>query len=249
MRAVLVLLTLLASVVAINATTVISLCPTGVTTGCSGTYSYQYIGENGHTYSGSPVVMSLTSTFTGWVNRGSGKWVSIADAAALAPEGMQLFDPQHSPPVYDKDQDGNDITSDPLDTGSGHSWTHGYLVSYTFTFDAPAFRPGTARLAGAWAADDGGMGATGVFMNNVLVDAIPAWGTGSYAALHAFDVALSNLLPGTNTLEFRVDHADSWYDGVIVDSLTLTGDPTPEPASLLLVGAGAALLFFRRRRC
>ncbi len=253
----------LASVAALPADT-LSLCPTGVSTACAGTYSYQYAGDEGGAYAGDPAVLSAWNKFPGWVSGASGKWVSISDAAALAPAGIEVFDPKES-----------GLESDPQDPGSTHTWTDSYLVSYILSFTAPSFIPGTARLAGSWAADDGGLGATGVFLNGVRVDQIPVWGTGSYSVLHSFDTAISNLLPGVNKLEFRVEHSDGWYDGVLVDSLALTGvtapilpfigepgpgdsridigegdpDPAPvsEPSLLLLPIAGAAWLLFRRR--
>ncbi len=239
MRVAFLVLILLASVVALNATTALTLCSTGGTpSGCAGTFSYSYMSELDGLKTGTPVILSPQNRFSGWAAATLGSWVSIQDAKALTPAGMELFGPDHP--------DGA-ITSDPLDSGSSHTWTHTYYVDYTLTFYVPAYLPG-ARIAGMWAADDGGLGTTGIYLNGVYQTQIPVWGTGSYAdPMNPFDFVASNLQTGTNTLSFRVQHADSWYDGVLVDSVSLTGTPTPEPASLLLIGAGAALLFFRRR--
>ena len=246
MRFLCLVVMLLASVAALNAANVIALCPTGGT-GCSGTYSYSYVAEDTNTYNGTPVVLSAGNLESSWATPSFGAWVSIQNLIDLIPDGMTLMTPgEGTPPT----------PNDPLDpTNPNHTWTNPYYVNYLITFNVnlSQFDLPTLRIKGKWSADDGGYAGggqqTGIFLNGTYVSGteIPAFGTGSYSSLHAFDFGPTGLVNGTNTLGFVVQHADSHYDGVLVDELSLS-DQVPEPASLLFVIGGAGLLFLLRRR-
>jgi hypothetical protein len=117
-------------------------------------------------------------------------------------------------------------------------------VSYTYrtTFDLSGFDPLTASLTGQWSADNWGP--------NILLNGVPTGNTaGGFNSWSSFTIS-SGFVLGVNALDFIVNNGGG-PTGLRVE---VTGNATevqsgvPEPASLLLLGAGlAAFGMFRRR--
>jgi hypothetical protein len=116
---------------------------------------------------------------------------------------------------------------------------------YRTTFDLTGFAPGSASLAGLWAADNEGLG---ILINSVSTgNTLPS--ATSFEAFTPFSIT-SGFVAGVNTLDFLVNN-DGGPTGLRVEisgTATAVGSATPEPASFALFGAGfAGLCMFRRR--
>jgi hypothetical protein len=118
--------------------------------------------------------------------------------------------------------------NDPDADGPGGSYT------YRTTFNLSGFDPATASLTGQWSADNEGL--------NILLNGAPTGSTaGGFNSWSPFTIS-SGFTAGVNTLDFIVDN----WSGATGLRVEVTGNATevlsevPEPASLLLLGAGLA---------
>lgn len=114
---------------------------------------------------------------------------------------------------------------------------------YQLTFDLSGLQPSTAEIYGRWAVDNGG---ADILLNGASTGNV---NTAGFADWTDFSLTGGGFLPGLNTLTFHVTNAAPSNNptGLRFEFLSATAVPIPEPgaASLLLLGAAAAL---RRRR-
>jgi hypothetical protein len=128
----------------------------------------------------------------------------------------------------------------------------GGLYDYQTTFDLTGFNPGSALLSGQWAMDNEGV--------NILINGVPTGiqfldpsGTGvPFLNFSAFSIS-TGFRPGINTLDFIVSNAGNTADNPTALRVEISGTATlasaiPEPATLLLFGAGLAGLMLLRRK-
>src|SRR5690606_5747455 len=101
-----------------------------------------------------------------------------------------------------------------------------YIYTVT-TFDMTGLDVLTADIAGRWRSDNDSQ----VFLNGNLIAGTAPWpSTNSFETWNAFSVAnLSYLLPGVNTLEFRVINqtASPSPQGLRVEFSTASADALP----------------------
>jgi hypothetical protein len=117
--------------------------------------------------------------------------------------------------------------------------------TYRTTFDLSGFDPTTVVITGQWATDDSGY----IKLNND-VTSITSTGFGAWAqfTLSSSDFQFES---GINTLDFVVHNGPSAPPnptGLRVEFTTADATATPEPASLLMIGAGLIALGALRRR-
>lgn len=121
--------------------------------------------------------------------------------------------------------------------------------NFRTTFTVPGAIPPGLTLSGLWTGDDG---LKGVYLNGNQISGT-TFPNGSWTILHPFSVSDSSgfFQSGLNTLDFKVDFADSRAEGVIVAGLTLTTPVVPEASNLAVGGLSGALVLgslLRRRR-
>jgi len=130
---------------------------------------------------------------------------------------------------------------------------YGPAGAYTFrtTVDLTGLDPTSALITGRWAADNIGH----IAVNGVDVGFAPTGGLNSdIEGFHdwtEFNLA-GMFAPGVNTIDFVVENLhDQSPVGVRVElsgSVGSSGDPVPEPSSMLVFGLAAGAAALRRRR-
>jgi hypothetical protein len=116
--------------------------------------------------------------------------------------------------------------------------------TYETTFSLAGFVPGTASITGSLTSDDQ---VVGVKLNGVLLPIMTPDGIPGFSVLHPFVIPVgSPFVAGINTLEFLTMNNHGVKTGLIVD-MTGSASPTPEPASLAMLGIGLTGLFTFRR--
>lgn len=96
--------------------------------------------------------------------------------------------------------------------------------------------------------DVGGYDTLEVFYDGISIDFIDLGNDGvPFSGTYTYDI--SSLLTGSNQLlEFQVINDASYATWSWVDNVSIEATPVPEPASMLALGAGAALLIRRRKK-
>jgi hypothetical protein len=118
---------------------------------------------------------------------------------------------------------------------------------YRTTFNLTGFDSTTASLAGQWSVDNEGLN---ILINGVSTGITAAGPTGgdptaSFEQWTPFSIS-SGFVAGVNTVDFIVNN-DGGPTGLRVE-MTGSATETPEPASLMLLGAGLVVISKLRRR-
>ncbi len=154
-----------------------------------------------------------------------------------APTLNRAFVSDTLPPVYIP----NGLNSKWI--GPGSDLTAGYPrgdYTYRTTFDLTGYDPTTAIISGRFASDNGLPNVPQIFLN-ASSTSVGSW-PNQFAAFTSFTL-VSGFVSGLNTLDFRVSEPGGTPTALRVElSGTVGGAMVPEPSSLVLVGAGAALL-------
>lgn len=149
---------------------------------------------------------------------------------------------------------------------SNSSGTTGGIGYWTFmvfrqTFDLTGYDPNTVNLQFQWAADDSGEifadrgswipafslngGALTNYPGSTPSGRIPTYGYSSIVTL------TSGFVSGLNTIDFYVE-GNGVTDGFALKTINFSASPsqpspTPEPATLFLIGSGLGLAGFKKR--
>ena len=114
---------------------------------------------------------------------------------------------------------------------------------YQTTFDLTGFDPLTASITGQWSMDNAAV--------DILINGVSISPTGSdFTSWTAFSVN-SNFVAGINTLDFVINNAGGPTGLRVEMSGTAEPagtDPVPEPATMILLGAGLSVLGVLRHR-
>jgi hypothetical protein len=127
------------------------------------------------------------------------------------------------------------------------AWGVDNTVYIRRTFDVSGLALSSLALSGTWRLADWTMGA---YLNGNLIPGTNIGNGGADQSIgtwfsdHSLTAGSALFVSGINTLEFRGQSVNSGWDGLWFDG-TVTGDPVPEPSSLLLLTGG--LLALRRR--
>ncbi len=122
------------------------------------------------------------------------------------------------------------VAPDPID-GSNYDGGY-YTLDYDISFDLTGFDPSTVLIEGSWSTDNSG--------NDILVNGQSTGNTSpGFNGFTDFTLSGSSGLftAGINTLDFNWSN-DGGPGGMAVEFSSATASPTPEPASMALIGTG-----------
>lgn len=119
------------------------------------------------------------------------------------------------------------------DPGDGSTYGGGfYTLDYDISFDLTGLDPSSVLIEGSWSTDNSG--------NDILINGQSTGNTSTgFGGFTDFTLSGSSGLftTGINTLDFNWSN-DGGPGGVAIEFSSATANPTPEPASMGLFGAG-----------
>jgi len=219
-----------------------------ITTAQDGEYVVRVSNASGATNS-TPVTVTVLEPLPGLFNTGVNAERTVLDDYAEDPHYRLVTnpdDPAVTAPAV-KDSTLFPIVTGPWIANSDTSKWIGPLpdttsaaggdYAYQITVDLTGFNAATARITGRWTSDNAGQ---------ILINGVPSGvaNAGNFDTLNPF--TLTNLLSGTNLIEFRVNNAGAGYTGLRVDGLRggarrRTG-PADEPPRLVSQPVGGLFL-------
>jgi hypothetical protein len=122
--------------------------------------------------------------------------------------------------------------------GNTDNWPSTAPYDYQTSFSLTGYQDNTATLTLQWTSDNDST----LLLNGVAVGGVgfPGYGAGSLVTV----TLTSGFDAGNNTLDFIVNNgfAQGYTSpnptGLLVDQISLTASPVPEPSSLMLLGTG-----------
>lgn len=219
-----------------------------ITTAQEGEYVVRVSNASGATNS-TPVTVTVLEPLSGLFNTGVDAERTVLDDYAEDPHYRLVTNPNDPTVTVPVVQDSTifPIATGPWVANSDTSKWIGPLpdttsaaggdYAYQITVNLTGFDAATARLTGRWTSDNAAQ---------ILINDVPSGvaNAGNFDTLNPF--ILTNLLSGTNIIEFRVNNAGAGYTGLRVDGLRggarrRTG-PADEPPRLVTQPVGGLFL-------